>query len=132
MPRRRPTADLAVNAAEDRDQAEAVLRMPPGMTADMVAARLRRRFGAERAWSAEAVQHFRLRHAPYLRRGKIEADAALKAFVDARVGAMTLDRLAALLRERFGPGAPKRSSLQRYIKRERRRLSAGSPGELVR
>lgn len=108
--------------AGDRDQAEAVLRMPAGLTAEAVAARLRRRFG-ERAWAVEAVQRFRLRHRTYRRSGKIEADATLKAFVDARVGAMTLDRLAALLRERFGPGAPKRSSLQRYIKRERRRLN---------
>ncbi len=116
--------------AEDRDQAEAVLRMPAGLTADAVAARLRRRF-AERAWSAEAVQRFRVRHAPYLRRGKVEADVALKAFVDARIGAMTLDRLTALLRERFGPGAPKRSSVQRYIKRERRRLNALATKEAI-
>ncbi|WP_439578267.1 hypothetical protein [Elioraea sp.] len=118
---RRASADPAA-PAEDRDQAEAVLRMPAGLTAEAVAARLRRRFGAS-AWTAAAVQRFRVRHAPYLRRGKIEADMTLKAFVDARVGAMTLDRLAALLRERFGPGAPRRSSLQRYIKRERRRLN---------
>lgn len=118
---RRAPPDPAV-PAEDRDQAEAVLRMPAGLTAEAVAARLRRRFGA-RAWVAEAVRRFRLNNVRRGRRGRVEANPDMRAFVDARVGAITLDRLAALLRERFGPGAPKRSSLQRYIKRERRRLN---------
>ena len=102
--------------------------MPAGLTADVIAARLRRRFG-DRAWSAEAVRRFRLNNVQHGRLGRVEANPALRTFVDARVGAMTLDQLARLVRERFGAGAPKRSSLQRYMERERRRLNARAGAE---
>jgi hypothetical protein len=114
----------AVPDAGDREQEAAVRRMPPGVPAEAVAARLRRRFGAERAWSAEAVARFRLVHAPLLARGRIKRHPQLRAFVDARVGAMTLDAIAREMRERFGDGVPSRSALQRYIARARRRAVA--------
>lgn len=102
--------------------------MPAGLTSDLVAARLRRRFG-ERAWSAETVRRFRLNNVQRGKTGRVEASPALRAYVDARIGSMTLDRLARLVRERFGAGAPKRSSLQRYIERERRRLNELAAGK---
>lgn len=53
-------------------------------------------------------------------RGKVESNEALRAFVDARTGSIALDRLAHLVRERFGPEAPGYMGLRRYIKRRRR------------
>lgn len=53
-------------------------------------------------------------------RGKVESNEALRAYVDQRLRSVALDRLAQLVRERFGPDAPGYTGLRRYIKRRRR------------
>jgi hypothetical protein len=108
-------------SALDAEQASAVVSMPPGLTAKAVAVRLKRKFG-DRAWSERRVREFRIQRLPHVRRGKIEGDAAMKAFVDARIGSMTLDQIVSRLRKLRGESAPARSSVQRYVERERRRL----------
>lgn len=63
--------------------------------------------------------------------GKVEADAALRAFIDARLGRMSLERLARIVRGRFGPDAPGYTGLRRYIKRRRRAVSADRTAEIA-
>jgi len=115
---------------DDREVADAVIGMMASRTHAEVASRLVRRFGPDRAWPAEMVRAFTLaRGANGLRglpgeRGVIERQPVLRAFVDARIGRMSIEALVAAARERFGAHALSHSGLHRYIQRERDRVLA--------
>lgn len=119
---------------DDGEVADAVIAMSGTETHPQVAARLAQRFGSARAWSADMVRAFTLtRGAHGLRgrlgeRGAVERQPALRAFVDARIGRMSLDELTVAARRRFGQNAISRTGLYRYIQRERQRLPAEARG----
>jgi hypothetical protein len=113
----------------DAEVAAAVVAMTDAGTHQAVAARLRRRFGIDRAWPVAMVRAFTLAHGPHgLRgkpgqRGKVEGNATLRSFVDGLIGRVALDELERRVQARFGDAAPTRSSLHRYAQRERQRLA---------
>jgi hypothetical protein len=134
-PTLRPPGDPPVAPRNDDAAVRAaVIAMPASLSHAQVSARLRRQFGADRAWPAGMVRDFVLAHgATGLRgkageRGRIEQNPQLRAFVDRRIGRGPLNDLLAMVHARFGSAALSRSGLHRYLQRERARLAeAGSP-----
>lgn len=116
-----PPKGLRAASLDDAEVARAVLSMPRQLTHRQVAARLASAYGAARAWSTEMVRQYCLTQGWPPKRGRVEQDPTLRAFVDDRLGRASLDAIVAAAGQRFGAGAVSRSALHRYLQRERER-----------
>lgn len=108
----------------DEDIREFVDQLPRLMTFSEMADECLKKFGPERAWSRSKIVRYwqaeRPRHKGY--RNRIEADPEIRAFIDERLGRLTLEEIAAACRQQFGAErSPARSSIHRYWDRVRRR-----------
>lgn len=105
---------------------------PRSSTYSEMARRCVERFGARRAWSRDMI--FRYVNDPArparTRRSRIESDPEVCAFVDDRLGLLTLEELCALCHEQFGAArAPSKSGLHRRWKRLRRTATMAEAAE---
>ena len=108
----------------DRDQeiAAYIENLPRHLTFSRIAEQLRCRFGP-RAWSRSRIVRYWYTLHPNGRRpvSRLDADPEVRAFVEDRLGRLTLDGVLAECRRRFGPQrTPSKSSLQRHWQKIRR------------
>ena len=73
------------------------------------------------AWWADMVRQHALLHGWPPGRGHVEKNVQLRRFVDDRIGRMSLEAIFSAVQRRFGDGVLSRSSLHRYLQRERDR-----------
>lgn len=98
-----------------------IRRAPPHMPYSELAELLRREFGEARAWPAERIRRYWLAVTPTAKgRSRIYSNPAVQAFLDDRIGRMTIRELTAACAATFGPGlAPSHSAIGRYVKAAR-------------
>lgn len=122
-PRTRPSvvADPAFADAEVRGFID---RAPRHLSYSELERELRREFGEARAWPAERIRRYWLAATPARTgRSRLYANPAVRAFIDDRIGRMTIRELTAACAAAFGPdSAPSHSAIGRYVKAARNGL----------
>lgn len=121
----------ATDAYDDREVREFLDRQPRHATYTDLAEACLARFGAGRAWSrSKIIRYWQANHPA--RKGhpaRIDGDREVRAFLDDRMGRLTLDGLVSACREVFPPlRCPSRSSIHRYWQKVRRGTSGSSGG----
>jgi hypothetical protein len=107
--------------SEDQDIADYLEGLPRHLTYAAIAEFCRRRFG-KRAWSrAKIVRYWCATHSIKSgRKLRIGLDAEVRAFVDDRLGRLTLSEISTECVAAFGKErAPSRSGIHRYWMRSR-------------
>jgi hypothetical protein len=101
---------------KDPDIADYIENLPRHLTFTRIAEACRKQFGS-RAWSrSQIMRYWRASHPVKTgRKLRVDIDAEVRAFVDDRLGRMTLREIAAKCVATFGSErAPSRSGIHRY------------------
>jgi len=114
--------DAADDGFNDPDIRTAIDAAPKGMPYSDVEAMLIRRFGPDRAWSRDKIMRYWHARHPTGRVSKTDADPEIAAFVNDRLGRMSVQAIAAAAKARFGDRAPSKSAIHRHWQRLRPRL----------
>ena len=107
---------------DDPEVAAFIEGLPRHLTYTEMTAACQERFGPERAWSADAIRRYWLKHHPITKGtfSRIDRDAELRLFIEDRIGRMTLDEIVTACETRFGHDrTPSRSTIHLHSQKMR-------------
>lgn len=112
---------LADPAFADADVRGFIDQAPRHLSYSELAELLWREFGEARAWPAERIRRYWLAVTRTAKgRSRLYSNPAIQAFLDDRIGRMTIRELTVACIATFGPGlAPSHSAIGRYVKAAR-------------
>lgn len=104
----------------DKEIRAFIERLPAALGYRAAAARCRKKFGRDRAWSADEIRVFWLKVRWDRRRFKWKRDAKVKALIEDLLGRRSIPEILAECRRRFGAArTPSRSTLYDLLQQYR-------------